>query len=76
MRMSAITASARDQSTPSVQDLIPERKKCLFCRSSQLIKVMLPLHYREACDFPILLKRVPVHPEMNERHSKLLHKPH
>ncbi len=76
LRMSAITTSTRHQSIPKVQDLISECKKCLVCRSSHEIKVMLPLHDRNACDFPSSLIRVPVHPEMNKRHPKLLYKPH
>lgn len=74
-QMSTITISARDQDIPKVQELISERKERLLCRSSQVIKVMLPLHDRNACDLPSSLIRVPVHPEMNKRHPKFLHKP-
>jgi hypothetical protein len=74
-RMSTITASARDQGIPKVQELISERKERLPCGSSQEITVMLPLHHRDTRYFSTSLKGVPVHPEMDERHSKLLHKP-
>lgn len=76
MRMSAITTGARHQSIPKVQDLISECKKRLLRRSSHEIKVMLPLHDRNACDFPSSLIWVPVHPEMDKWQPKLLYKPH
>ena len=73
--MFAIAARTGDQSATRIPDLIPERDKSLVCRFCKQFAVMLPLHHREACDFPTLLKRVPVHPEMDERHPKLLQKP-
>jgi len=76
LRMSAIAARTGDQSATRIQNLIPERDKRLPCCSCKQIKVVLPLHHREARDFPILLKWVPVHPEMDKRHTKLLDKPH
>ncbi|TCS59682.1 hypothetical protein EDD52_12053 [Primorskyibacter sedentarius] len=71
-RMSTITTSARDQGIPKVQELISERKERLLCRSGQVIKMMLPLHDRNTCDFPTVLIRVSVHPEMDKRHPKFL----
>lgn len=76
LRMSAIAARIGDQSATRIQNLIPERDTRLPCCSCKQIKMVLSLHHREARDFPTLLKRVPVHPEMDERHSKFLYKPH